>query len=105
MKSYVNHPDGGKKALEMLEEMKNQYNNGNIGAKPDSKAFSVAIEACSKNGLTTEAKRIIQEINDSEKSRVMFNSIITGFKSEGPDVTEKTLPDHCHTRHSRWTSP
>jgi len=83
MKAYINSPAGGEKALELLDEMNDEYMNGNRGAKPDTKAISVVIDACIKNGLSTEAERLFSDIDDSEKSIVMFNTILTGYKNEG----------------------
>ena len=83
MKAYVNSPIGGEKALELLDEMNREYMNGNEGAKPDSKAIAVVIDACIKSGLPTEAERIFSGIDDSEKNIVMFNTILSGYKNEG----------------------
>lgn len=83
IKAYVNSPVGGEKALELLDEMKNEYMNGNRGAKPDAKAIGVAIDACIKSGLSIEAERIFSDVDNSEKSIVMFNTILTGYKNEG----------------------
>jgi len=83
MKAFVNHPNGGEKAVKILEEMNDQYRDGNIRAKPDIKALSVAMDACSKNGMTIEAERILNDIDDERKNNIMFNTIISGYKSEG----------------------
>lgn len=83
MKAYVNRPDGGKKALEFLEEMNDQYRDGNIKARPDVQALAVAMDACAKSGLTSEAERILDGIDDSKKSEVLFNTLISGYKREG----------------------
>ena len=83
MKAFVNHPNGGDKAIKILEDMNNQYRDGNIRAKPDIKALSVAMDACSKNGMTIEAERILNDVDDERKNNIMFNTIITGYKSEG----------------------
>ena len=83
MKAYVNRPDGGKKALEILEEMNDQYRDGNIKARPDVQALAVAMDACAKSGLTSEAERILDGIDDSKKSEVLFNTLISGYKREG----------------------
>ncbi|KAL7498203.1 hypothetical protein ACHAWT_006156 [Skeletonema menzelii] len=83
IKAYINSPIGGVKALELLDEMNDECMNGNRGAKPDNKAKSVVIDACIKSGLLTEAFRIFSGIDDSEKSIVMFNTILTGYKNEG----------------------
>jgi pentatricopeptide repeat protein len=83
MKAYVNRPDGGKKALEILEEMNDQYRDGNRRARPDIQALAVAMDACAKSGLTSEAERILDGIDDSKKSEVLFNTLISGYKREG----------------------
>jgi pentatricopeptide repeat protein len=83
IKAYVNRPDGGKKALEILNEMNGQYRDGNNKARPDIQALAVAMDACAKNGLTSEADRILDGIDDSMKSEVLFNTIISGYKKEG----------------------
>lgn len=83
MKAYVHHPKGGDKALQILEEMNDQYRNGNVKAGPDRKSLSVAMDACVKCGLTRDAERILNGIEDSEKGRVLFNIIMSGYKSEG----------------------
>jgi len=83
MKAYVNHPDGGKKALEILDEMNDQYRDGNARARPDMKCISVAMDACAKSGLTSEAERLLNDIDDSKKNCLMFNTIISGYTSEG----------------------
>ena len=83
MKAYVKQPDGGKKSLEILEEMNDQCRNGNIDAKPDSRAIAVAIDACTRSGLTLEAARLVNQIHDSGKTQIMFNTIMTGYKDEG----------------------
>jgi pentatricopeptide repeat protein len=91
MKAYVNRPDGGKKALEILEEMNNQYRDGNIKARPDIQALAVAMDACAKSGLTSEAERILDGIDDSKKSEVLFNTIISGYKREGRGHEAETV--------------
>ena len=83
MKACVSHPNGGEKALKILEEMNNQYRDGNIKARPDTQALAVAIDACAKSGLTTEAERILNDVDDSKKHNVLFNTIMSGYKSEG----------------------
>lgn len=83
MKACVNHPNGGEKAVQILEEMKAQYKDGNVRAKPDVKALSVAMDACAKNGLTEEAELMLNDIDDSQKSNIQFNTIMSGYKSEG----------------------
>lgn len=83
IKAYVSSPVGGEKALELLAEMNDEYMNGNLGAKPDTKAIAVVIDACIKSGLITEAERLFSGMDDSEKSPVMFNTILTGYKDEG----------------------
>lgn len=83
IKAYIDSPVGGEKALELLDEMNNEYMNGNRGAKPDTKAKSVVIDACIKSGLSTEALQLFSGIDDSEKSIVMFNTILTAYKNEG----------------------
>jgi pentatricopeptide repeat protein len=83
MKAYVNHPHGGAKALAILKEMKDQYRNGNAKAKPDVRALAVAMDACAKSGLTIEAERILSDVPDIQKSEVLFNTVISGYKSEG----------------------
>jgi len=83
IKAYVNRPDGGKKALEILDEMNGQYKDGNNKARPDIQALAVAMDACAKSGLTSEADSILDGIDDSMKSEVLFNTIISGYKKEG----------------------
>ena len=83
IKAYINSPIGGEKALELLDEMNKEWMNGNKAAEPDKKAKSVVIDACIKSGLSNEAYRIFSGIDDSEKSIVMFNTILTGYKNEG----------------------
>lgn len=83
MKSYVNKPNGGEKAIAILEEMNNEYKNGNARAIPDVKALSVAMDACAKSGLTEEAERILNDVDDSQKNAILFNTIMSGYKSEG----------------------
>jgi len=83
MKAYVNHPDGGEKALEILDEMNNQFREGNPRARPDTKSISVAMDACAKSGLTSEAERLLNEIDDSKKNCLLFNTVMSGYKSEG----------------------
>ena len=83
MKAYVNNPMGGEKALELLDEMRNECANGNRKAKPDTKAFAVAMHACIKSGMSADAERIFSSIADAEKTTVMFNTVLTGYKNEG----------------------
>lgn len=83
MKAYVNHPKGGLKALGILEEMNNQCIDGNRKARPDIQALAVAMDACAKSGLTSAAEGILEGIEDSKKSEVLFNTIISGYKREG----------------------
>lgn len=83
MKAYVNHPHGGDKALAVLKEMYDQYRSGNAKAKPDIRALAVAMDACAKSGLTSEAEKILSDVPDSQKSEVLFNTVISGYKSEG----------------------
>ncbi|KAL3763328.1 hypothetical protein ACHAW5_007720 [Stephanodiscus triporus] len=83
MKAYVNHPEGGLKALAILEEMNNQCIDGNRKARPDVQALAVAMDACAKSGLTSAAEGILEGIEDSKKSEVLFNTIISGYKREG----------------------
>ncbi|KAL7454226.1 hypothetical protein ACHAWC_005850, partial [Mediolabrus comicus] len=83
MKAYVNNPMGGEKALELLDEMRNECANGNRRAKPDTKAFAVAMHACIKSGRSADAERIFSGIDDAEKTTVMFNTVLTGYKNEG----------------------
>ena len=83
MKSYVNRPDGGEKALQILEEMNAQFGDGNVKARPDAKALAVVIDACAKSGLMKDAEYILNGIDDSEKTFVLFNTIMSGYKSKG----------------------
>lgn len=83
MKTYVDHPNGGKRAIEILDEMNNQYRLGNAKARPDAQALSIAMDACAKNALTSEAERVLNDVEDSRKTNVMMNTIISGYKSEG----------------------
>jgi pentatricopeptide repeat protein len=83
MKTYVNQPRGGEKALAVLSEMNDQCINGNHKAKPDVRALAVAMDACAKSGLTSEAERILNDVPDLKKSEVLFNTVISGYKSEG----------------------
>lgn len=83
MKSYVNRPKGGEKALELLREMDRQYRDGNIRAKADAQAISIAIDACVKSGLLDEAWCLLDDVEDSTKNRVMFNTLISAYKLEG----------------------
>eukprot|EP00571_Detonula_confervacea_P012954 CAMPEP_0172306034 /NCGR_PEP_ID=MMETSP1058-20130122/7195_1 /TAXON_ID=83371 /ORGANISM="Detonula confervacea, Strain CCMP 353" /LENGTH=1003 /DNA_ID=CAMNT_0013017805 /DNA_START=37 /DNA_END=3045 /DNA_ORIENTATION=- len=83
MKACVKHPAGGEKALKILKEMNNQYRDGNVKARPDIQALAVAMDACAKSGLTAEAEHILNDVDDSQKSRVLFNTIMSGYKSEG----------------------
>lgn len=83
MKTYVNQPRGGEKALAILREMNDQCINGNHKAKPDVRALAVAMDACAKSGLTSEAERILNDVPDLKKSEVLFNTVISGYKSEG----------------------
>jgi pentatricopeptide repeat protein len=83
MKSYVNRPKGGEKALELLREMDRQYRDGNIRAKADAQAISIAIDACVKSGLLDEASSLLDYVEDSTKNRVMFNTLISAYKLEG----------------------
>jgi len=83
MKAYVNHPHGGEKALAILKEMNDQCKRGNQKAKPDVRALAVAMDACAKSGLTSEAERILSDVSDMKKSEVLFNTVISGYKNEG----------------------
>ncbi|KAL3798151.1 hypothetical protein HJC23_005712 [Cyclotella cryptica] len=83
MKSYVNRPNGGDKALELLREMDKQYRDGNTRAKADAQAISIAIDACVKSGLLDEALSLLDDVEDSKKNRVMFNTLISAYKLEG----------------------
>ena len=49
IKAYVDHPDGGNKGLEMLNEMNKQVQQGNVKAQPDAKTIAIAMEACAKS--------------------------------------------------------
>jgi len=102
---YESSPLGGEKALELLDEMNYEYMNGNRGAKPDTKAIAVVIDVCIKSGLSTEAERIFSGTDDSEKSTVLFNTILTGYKDEGRHLEAenllrkmKTLSDEGYTQ-------
>ncbi len=104
MKAYVDRPDGGKKALEILEEMNTQYRDGNTKARPDIQAHAVAMDACAKSGLTLEAERILDGIDDSKKSEVLFNTIISGYKREGRGhEAEAVLRRMISLEKSGWT--
>lgn len=83
IKAFVGSPNGGEKALELFDEMKNEYINGNKRAKPDEKTIAVVIDACVKSGLSSDAERIFSGIDDSKKNAIMFNTILTGYKHEG----------------------
>ena len=55
---------------------------GNV-ARPDTKSISVAMDACAKSGLTSEAERLLNGIDDSKKNCLLFNTVMSGYKSEG----------------------
>ncbi len=83
MKAYVNHPNGGEEALKILHEMKEQFNSGNANAKPDFKAYAVAIDACVRSGLLREAESLLDELDDSAKNQTVFNTVMNGYRMEG----------------------
>jgi pentatricopeptide repeat protein len=83
IKSYVGRPDGGRKALELLQEMEIEVRDGNVRAKPDAQAISIAMDACIKSGLLDDASRLLDDMDDSKKNRVMFNTLISAYKQEG----------------------
>jgi len=83
MKAYVHHPNGGKKVLELLSEMNDEYRGGNAKARPDMKCIAVAMDACVKSGATSEAERLLNNMDDSKKNCLMFNTIISGYAQEG----------------------
>lgn len=91
MKAYVTHPDGGKEALQILDEMKEQFKNGNVNAKPDFKAYAVAIDACVRNGLSIEAERLLDELDDSAKNQTIFNTVMNGYRIEGRGQEAETV--------------
>jgi len=91
MKAYVTHPDGGKEALQILDEMKEQFKSGNVNAKPDFKAYAVAIDACVRNGLSIEAERLLDELDDSAKNQTIFNTVMNGYRIEGRGQEAETV--------------
>lgn len=91
MKAYVSHPDGGHKALKLLNEMNMHVNAGNIKAKPDSKTIAIAMDACVKNGLLSDALRIMDDLDDKSKTRVMFNTLLSAYKFQGRGAEAEEL--------------
>lgn len=83
MKAFVTHRDGGNKALKLLEEMNMHVKAGNIKAKPDSTTIAIAMDACVKNGLLNDASRIMNDVDDKSKTRVMFNTLLSTYKFQG----------------------
>ena len=83
IKAYVDHPDGGNKALEMLDEMNKQVQQGNVKAQPDAKTIAIAMDACAKSGLIDDASRLLDNVKDGDKNRVMFNTLISACKLQG----------------------
>lgn len=91
IKAWVGHIDGGSKALEILNEMYKQHENGNIRAIPDTKALSIAMDACVRSNLLEDASRILDSVDDKQKSRVMFNTLISAYKFSGQCEEAETL--------------
>jgi len=83
IKAFVDHPDGGNKALEMLNEMNKQVQQGNVKAQPDAKTIAIAMDACAKSGLIDDASRLLDDVKDGDKNRVMFNTLISACKLQG----------------------
>lgn len=82
MKAWVGHRIGGRKALEMLEEMKKQCREGNTKATPDSMTIAIAIDACAKSGLLDDAAYLLDRVEDKKKTRVMFNTLLSAYKHQ-----------------------
>ena len=92
IKAYVDHPNGGSKALEMLDEMNKQVQEGNVRAQPDAKTIAIAMDACAKSGLLDDASRLLDDVKDGDKNRVMFNTLISACKLQGRgDKAEELL--------------
>ena len=68
--------------MEILEEMNQQVRDGNETARPDTRFIGVAMDACAKSGLTSEAERLLNEIGDSKKYCLLFSTVISGYKNE-----------------------
>ena len=45
--------------------------------------LGVAMDACAKSGRTSEAERLLNDIEDSKKYTLLFNTVMSGYKSEG----------------------
>ena len=85
MKAYVDDPagNGGDKCLELLDEMNEEADRGNKDLRPDDRTLSVVMDACVKSGKTRDAERLLRGVDDRKKTRVMFNTLLSGYKSEG----------------------
>jgi hypothetical protein len=77
MKAYINCPNGGKKTLEIVEEMNNQYRGRNRKARPDIQALEVAFGPCA------ETERILDGIDDSKKERGFAQYYHIGVQERG----------------------
>ena len=79
MKAYVDDAtrNGGDKCLELLDEMRHK------DLRPDDRTLAVAMDACVKSGKTLDAERLLRGVDDRKKTRVMFNTLLSGYKREG----------------------